>query len=80
MGIAAAVKILQQASGVVIDGVLGAETLAKSGTITPADYLLCRLVHYNNIIANNANQEVFLKGWTNRVVALYQMSKKGELA
>ena len=80
MGIAAAVKILQQASEVVTDGVLGEETLEASNKITPADYLLCRLVHYNNIIANNASQQVFLKGWTNRVVAIYQMSKRGELA
>ena len=79
MGITAAIKILQQASGATIDGVLGTETLAKSGNISPVDYLLCRLVHYNSIIANNASQQVFLKGWTNRVMAIYQMSKKGEL-
>ena len=80
MGITAANKILQQASGMASDGIFGPETMTESNGITIGDYLLCRLVHYNNIIANNASQQVFLKGWTNRVVALYQMAKKGELA
>ncbi|HSY77906.1 MAG TPA: glycosyl hydrolase 108 family protein, partial [Bacteroidia bacterium] len=36
MGVGKAIKILQQASGVPIDGILGTETLAKSTNITPA--------------------------------------------
>jgi lysozyme family protein len=79
MGIMAAIKILQQAASVNPDGVLGAETIAKSNIIGSADYLLYRLVHYNNIIGNNASQQVFLKGWTSRVVSIYQMAKKGQL-
>src|ERR1700739_1138634 len=43
MGIMVAVRILQQASGAVIDGILGQATLTVSKNITRADYLLYRL-------------------------------------
>ena len=79
MGIVTAVKLLQKAGGVEEDGVLGPNTLARSNAVSAEAYLLCRLMHYNAIVAGNATQYKFCKGWTNRVADLYGMSQKGQL-
>jgi lysozyme family protein len=80
MGIVRAIKILQQACGINVDGILGPETLIKSNDITPTDYLFFRLVYYNTIMANDNSQFAFCKGWTNRVSRLFLMYKNGELS
>ena len=79
MGVVMAVKLLQKTGGVVDDGVLGPNTLSASNSAIPEAYLLCRLMHYNTIIANDASQYKFCKGWTNRIAALYTMSRNGQL-
>ncbi len=79
MGVGMAIKLLQKASGVAEDGVLGPNTINASNTISAEAYLLTRLMHYNAIIANDANQYKFCRGWTNRIATLFGMSRNGEL-
>ena len=80
MGAATAVKLMQQITGLQPDGIVGPETLAKSNTLFAAEYLLYRLAGYAAIVEKNPSQLIFIKGWTNRVIKLMQMSKAGELA
>lgn len=79
MGIGTAIKLLQKAGGVFVDGVLGDNTVRAATNVSPEGYLLCRLMHYNAIIAGDPSQLVFCKGWTNRVATLFAMSLSGEL-
>ncbi|MGP8215785.1 MAG: glycoside hydrolase family 108 protein [Bacteroidia bacterium] len=79
MGIGSAVKILQAAAGISVDGAFGPATLAASNKVIAADYLLCRLIHYNTIISNDNSQYKFCKGWTNRIASLFLRLQKGEL-
>jgi lysozyme family protein len=64
-------KTLQQVLGVTPDGVIGPATLAKLMTCDPLDvansFLTARVNFYNNIVAKNPDQQVFLKGWLRRV-------------
>lgn len=64
MGIATAVKLLQQAAGITEDGIIGPATLAKSEAVSPSEYLIYRLAHYVDIVARNPVQLKFMKGWT----------------
>ncbi len=79
IGVGTAIKLLQQVSGVVIDGKIGSETLTKSCSVTPGDYLLCRLMHYNEIMANNTTLYMFCKGWANRIAVLFAMHRNNQL-
>lgn len=74
MGIATAVKLLQESARITQDGIMGPDTIAKSETVLPSEYLLYRLARYADIVEKNPLQLVFLKGWTNRVIRLMQMS------
>lgn len=79
MGVGSAVKLLQQAGGITEDGIIGPDTLVKSATVSPAEYLLYRLARYTSIVEKNPSQLLFIKGWANRVLRLMQMSRAGQL-
>jgi len=79
MGVVTAIKILQEAAGVTIDGVFGAETLAKSVDVSLVEYLLLRQWRDDDIVIHRRDQIVFMGGWKNRNYALYKMSKAGTL-
>lgn len=69
-GVSRAVKYAQRIVGVVEDGAMGRVTIKAinaniEGFVTK--YKASRLAFINKIIANNSAQEVFRKGWTNRV-------------
>lgn len=69
-GVRRAVKYAQRIVGAVEDGVMGRITIKAinaniEGFVTK--YKASRLAFINKIIANNSSQEVFRKGWTNRV-------------
>lgn len=65
------IKILQQAIGAKVDGVIGTETLDKlksSDTLKLAnDFIGKREEFYKNIVQKDFTQQVFLKGWLRRV-------------
>ena len=39
---------------------------------SPADYLFERLAHYSRIVGKNSKLSKFIRGWMNRVVALWK--------
>lgn len=75
MGVGRAVRFLQQVVGTVPDGDFGPATASAVREITDPQgraYAYCtrRLDYYQDLVARNGKLGVFLKGWTNRVVAL----------
>lgn len=68
-----AVKLLQRALWVDVDGEIGPKTREAARNADPgAAYALLTLrrIHYRGIVDQNPSQEVFLKGWMNRVDAV----------
>jgi type VI secretion system secreted protein VgrG len=69
MGIGTAVKILQKALGVAVDGVFGSGTLAAvnaaSDALLPA-YKQALAAHYQSIVAAKPAEAKFLNGWLAR--------------
>ena len=68
-----AVRVLQQAMAMPVDGAMGLHTIAAVNAIEPTT-LLARLgvsqkAHYAAIVAANPSQGEFLHGWNNRVDA-----------
>lgn len=73
MGVNSAIKMLQRAAGVDDDGVYGPATSAEvthQGNNLIIPYLDERRARYRQIVAAKPTQEVFLKGWLNRVNSL----------
>ena len=70
-GIAAAVKQAQRVAGVNPDGVVGTQTLAAINKTPEKEFLNLFLKEseeaYKTIVNRNPSQQVFLKGWLNRV-------------
>jgi lysozyme family protein len=62
------------ASVVTIDGVIGPASLAAIERVDwrelTRQYLVVRAAYYNGLVAKNASQGVFLKGWLNRLARL----------
>lgn len=71
-GVARAIKTLQACLGVKADGVIGPKTLeallASSGPLLKAVYVGQRLKWYASIVNRDRSQNVFLRGWVNRLV------------
>lgn len=75
-----AAKFLQSAlGGLVVDGVIGAKTLAAANKPLAgakriaSNILYGRTSFYQNIGARDQTQRVFLNGWLNRIAALRKM-------
>lgn len=77
-GLTNAVKILQKAinnvyqSYIVVDGKIGAITLSWTNNASKQEELITEIIklrktYYENIVRNKPSQNVFLKGWLNRV-------------
>lgn len=70
-GVKTAIKGIQRIVGVEVDGVMGPKTL-KAINNYPVKSLFDKLkeerkLFYENIVKKNPSQEVFLKGWLNRL-------------
>jgi len=73
MGVGAAAKMLQKILGVSQDGAIGPQTLTVINNYTGDlvdDFLDAREARYAEIVERDSSQNVFLKGWLNRVNAL----------
>jgi lysozyme family protein len=74
MGPGRAVRFLQQALGCGVDGAFGQKTEQAAAGCDLAsaliDYCNVREQFYRNLVANNSDLNVFLKGWMNRLNAL----------
>lgn len=70
-GVSRAIKLLQEASGVVVDGIFGAKTLAASTKIDVhllfARYVIARYDFYGEIIDRDRSQLEFITGWMRRM-------------
>lgn len=64
------IKILQQAIGATVDGIIGQETLQKLKSLDEAKvankYIDTREAFYHAIVDHDATQSVFLNGWLRR--------------
>jgi lysozyme family protein len=73
-GVGQAIKLLQKALGVVVDGIIGKQTLSAIQNGDEKD-IITKFVYatsefYKNIVAKNSSQKVFLTGWLNRAKRL----------
>lgn len=77
-------KFLQRAVDTFVDGIVGRGTLTaideklKTSTIGIIidDYIEQRSVFYTNIVKNDPSQQIFLRGWQNRLVSLSEYAGK----
>ena len=67
MGVFGANKLLQEACGSSVDGVVGAETLNAALTLTKEKYCFYAAKRYGRIVVANPSQLIFLNGWMNRL-------------
>jgi lysozyme family protein len=79
MGVGTAIKLLQQSAGANVDGILGADTIAKSNNVSGAAFLFYRECSDSQIVAHRVDQVKFLGGWTARNMSIYSMLLKGDL-
>lgn len=70
-----AAKILQEAAGVVIDGIIGKKTLAAAKKLSAERYLLFRLNFYCQIVRHNKSQAKYIGGWSNRCMDVLNVIK-----
>jgi lysozyme family protein len=68
MGSGRASKLLQEAAGVTVDGIVGPMTIAAAQNINPERYLLLRLNYYCQIVRGRNSQAKYIGGWSNRVM------------
>lgn len=65
------IKIPQQLLGVVVDGQVGLKTINALNATDPKTFFKkvweARLQFLKNIVKNNPSQNIFLKGWVNRL-------------
>jgi lysozyme family protein len=66
-GVAGAAKLIQKNYGLKQDGVIGAATIAAVTAASFESLIAIRDKFFHNIVANDASQAVFLKGWLNRL-------------
>ena len=78
-GVGSAAKILQRASKVKDDGLIGPATIGAAQSISIQDYAIEWNMHYKAIVENDASQSVFAKGWQNRIDRILQLFKKNQL-
>lgn len=77
-GIKPTVKNVQRVLGLVDDGIIGPITLTALNTNSDEvfDKLIdMRKTWYNSIVENNPSQQVFLKGWLNRLNSLVKLKQ-----
>lgn len=79
-GVTEAIKILQHAAGITVDGIWGNQTAMASQNVSAYSYLSWRQNIYNRIVDNDPTQQKWLKGWTNRVNRLKEMLQNNQLA
>jgi len=68
-----AAKILQDACGVVVDGIIGSKTITAAQSLTAERYLLFRMYFYCQIVRKNNSQAKFIGGWSNRCMDILKV-------
>ena len=67
MWISTAIKLLQKAAKINIDGIIGPQTIEESKKVTLQNYIDERRKKYEEIIKNNPKNIKFKKGWLSRI-------------
>lgn len=78
-GVVEAIKILQHATGIPVDGIWGNQTYTASLNLSTYSYLSWRVTIYNQIVTNDPTQAKWLTGWLNRIDRIKAMLENGEL-
>ena len=78
-GVGRAIKTLQQAIGITADGLIGAVTLSELARCNAANFIdkysEKKIEFYQDLTIRNSSQQIFLKGWLNRVAVTRQDAK-----
>ena len=73
-GVGRSIKTLQKVVGTNVDGVMGNHTLDVANALDPStliiDFSNAKIKFYEDIVMARPNQNVFLKGWLNRVATV----------
>jgi len=72
-GVGGAIKILQDAAGVAVDGNMGPKTMAAAKKVTPWDFARARSDYFIEA-SKKGNNIAFLKGWLRRNLFVLQKS------
>lgn len=75
-GVGGAIRALQIALNVDVDGVMGDKTKAeafKSGPVTLRRFMAQRMVRYTRAIMKDNTQEAFIDNWSNRLMRCAQL-------
>ena len=78
-GVGSAARILQRASRVKEDGIIGEATLNASLRISIQDYCIEWGLHYKDVEESHPEDLKFKKGWQNRIDYILTEFKKGNL-
>jgi lysozyme family protein len=70
-GVVRAIRLLQQLAGVVVDGKIGAKTIAALDALAEPNLLFVgvRLAYYENVIAAKPSQIKYRRGWRTRALS-----------
>ncbi len=75
-GVGRAIKTLQQTISVQADGLIGRITLSKLDEYNPMAFISKfsekKIEFYQDLVARKPDQQIFLKGWLNRVSSVRQ--------
>lgn len=74
MGVKASVQILQDAAGVVQDGIFGPKTKQAAKNVSIYNYAFCRMKRYVRIINGNNDLIKYGNGWSRRVDDVVKLS------
>ena len=75
LGIHGANKVLQTASNVKADGIIGSMTIKAVKDISIELYIIHRLYKYCQIVRHNNSQAKYIGGWSNRMMTILDRSK-----
>ena len=71
-----AVRLLQEAAGTYIDGIIGPNTIAKANQRDARQFMLDnireRAIYYHQLVTSNSDQAKFLPNWYRRLPMLQQ--------
>ena len=75
-----AIKKLQKALGVTVDGIIGNQTIGAANRLNPRntleEYRQLRLKYVDDIIKRDKKKEKYRKGWNNRIAKVFNYCEK----
>ena len=78
-GVGSAVRILQRAARVTVDGLIGDNTIHASEKVSIQDFAIEWAAYYATIIKHNPSQSEFKEGWNNRIDTILKWYQQNQL-